>query len=180
MSTYLWINLLSVIGPLLLSFEQRFSFYKKWAYVFGAIIPVLVFFVIWDSWFTEMGVWGFNPKFLAGVYFIGLPLEELLFFVTIPFASLFTYEVVNFHFPKNYLKSVAQPVLFIIAVILLITGILNLERSYTSITFLLTGSYILLNIFLIRPAYQGQFLFAYILILMPFLAVNGILTGSWI
>lgn len=180
MSTYLWINLLSMSLPLLLSFEPRFSFYKKFDAVFVAILPVAAFFIAWDVWFTEMGVWGFNPMHLSGFELLNLPIEEWLFFISIPFASLFTYEVVNYHFPQDVLKRSAQSALIIFASLLIITGFIHLGRWYTAVTFLLTGTYILLNIFVFKPRYLGQFLIAYLLILIPFLVVNGILTGSYI
>ncbi len=180
MSTYLLINLLSISLPFILSFEPRFSFYKKFPAVFSAIIPVLAFFIIWDVFFTRMGVWGFNPMHLSGIYFFVLPLEEWLFFVTIPFASLFTYEVVNYHFPQDYLKKAGKPMALILAAILIIAGLFSLEKWYTSVTFLLSGAWLLMNVFAFKVKYLGQFFIAYGLILIPFFLVNGVLTGSMI
>lgn len=178
MSTYFLINLLSLSLPLLLSFEPRFSFYKKWGSVLVAIIPVAVFFIIWDVFFTRMGVWGFNPSHLQGIYLWHLPVEEMLFFFTIPFASLFTYEVVNYHFPEDYLKKFAYPVTYVLIVTLIAVGLLSIGKWYTSFTFLLTGIYLLFNILVIKPKYLGQFYFAFALILIPFFIVNGVLTGT--
>ncbi len=180
MSTYLLINLLSISLPLILSFEPRFSFYKKFPAVVSAIIPVLVFFIIWDVYFTRMGVWGFNPMHLSGIYLFDLPVEEWLFFVTIPFASLFTYEVVNYHFPQDFLKKAGKPIALALAATLLIVGLFSLGKWYTSVTFLLTGIWLLLNVYVFKVKYLGQFFIAYGLILIPFFLVNGVLTGSMI
>lgn len=180
MSTYLWVNLLSFILPFLLSFEPRFSFYRKFWAVILAIIPVGAFFIIWDVQFTKMGVWGFNPLHLAGINLFHLPIEEWMFFVTIPFASLFTYEVINYHFPKDYLKNLARPVTYVLIVILLAVGIISFGKWYTSFTFLLTALYLMFNLWVLKAKYLGQFYFAYALILIPFFMVNGILTGSFI
>ena len=102
----------------------------------------------------------------------------MLFFVTIPYASLFTYEVVNYHFPADYLRKAATPIGYTLSALLLVVGLLTIGRWYTSVTFLLTGAYILFNLRVLKSRYLGQFFFAYALILVPFLVVNGILTGS--
>lgn len=180
MSTYLWVNLLSISIPLILSFEPRFSFYKKWYAILPAIAVGATVFIVWDILFTGMEIWGFNELHLSGVHLASLPVEEWLFFITIPFASLFTYEVVNYHLPGNYLKKKAYPLAYILAGILIAVGLLNAERWYTFVTFTLSGLYLLMNAFLLRPKYLGQFFIAYFLILIPFLIVNGVLTGSWI
>jgi len=179
-ATYLWINILSISIPLILSFEPRFSFYKKWYAVVPAIVVGATVFIVWDILFTEMGVWGFNELHLSGLHLANLPLEEWLFFITIPFASLFTYEVVNYHLPGDYLRKVAYPLAYVLASLLIILGLMNAERWYTFVTFVFAGLYLLMNVLLLRPKYLGQFFLAYFIILVPFFIVNGVLTGSWI
>ena len=34
-------------------------------------------FIIWDSYFTKIGVWGFTPEYLTGFGLFGLPIEEI-------------------------------------------------------------------------------------------------------
>ena len=48
-------------------------------------------YIIWDILFTYLGVWGFNNKYLIGYNIFNLPLEEWLFFICIPYASLFIH-----------------------------------------------------------------------------------------
>ena len=180
MSTYLWINLLAISIPLILSFEPHFSFCKKWFAVFPAIVAGATVFIVWDILFTEMGVWGFNELHLSGIHLANLPLEEWLFFITIPFASLFTYEVVNYHLSGDYLRKAAYPLAYLLGAILIIVGLLNAERWYTFVTFIFAGLYLLMNVLLLRPKYLGQFFLAFFIILIPFFIVNGVLTGSWI
>jgi lycopene cyclase domain-containing protein len=64
-----------------------------------------LFFIIWDEFFTQLGVWGFNEKYLTGVYIGSLPLEEVMFFICIPYACVFTYEALNYLVKKDYFKS---------------------------------------------------------------------------
>jgi lycopene cyclase domain-containing protein len=49
-------------------------------------------FIIWDAMFTWMDVWGFNARYLTGMEVLYLPVEEIMFFSTIPYVCLFTYE----------------------------------------------------------------------------------------
>ena len=50
-------------GPLMLSFDKRVAFYRKWPSVFAAIIVVVVVFGAWDVWKTAVGVWSFNDVY---------------------------------------------------------------------------------------------------------------------
>jgi len=59
-------------------------------------------------------------------------------------------------------------------------GIYNYSKLYTSVTFLLTAFFILCHLFIFKSTYLGRFYFAYMFIIIPFIIVNGILTGSMI
>jgi lycopene cyclase domain-containing protein len=60
-----------------------------------SILPVFVVFVLWDVAATHAGHWSFDPAQTLPVRVLGLPLEELGFFVVIPLAGLLTYEAVG-------------------------------------------------------------------------------------
>ena len=58
-------------------------------------IPVLIF-VIWDLYAIAREHWDYNPQYVTGWELPGnLPVEELVFFIVIPIASLLTYEAVG-------------------------------------------------------------------------------------
>ena len=61
----------------------------------------LIVFLLWDYVFTMLVVWGFNHKYVMGVYVGGLPIEEILFFVCIPFSCIFIYEVVRYYYKRD-------------------------------------------------------------------------------
>ncbi len=180
MYTYLLINLLSISIPFIASFDKRLKFYKEWKYFFPAMLITLAMFIAWDIYYTHIGVWGFNERYLTGINIVNLPLEEWLFFITIPYACVFTYKSLNFLVKKDYFKNSAKTISWILVVLFLVVGILHIERIYTSVTFIATAGFILLHLFVLKSQYLGRFYFAYMIILIPFLIVNGLLTGSMI
>ena len=56
---YLLLNLGTLSVPLLRSFESRIAYYKTFGSLAKAMLIVSGFFLVWDIWFTELGVWGF-------------------------------------------------------------------------------------------------------------------------
>jgi lycopene cyclase domain-containing protein len=93
--TYLLILAASFAGPFFLSFDKKVAFYKKWKYVFAAMIIPAVFYIAWDSYFTRINVWQFNSKYIVGPKFLELPVEEWLFFIIIPYCCIFVYECIK-------------------------------------------------------------------------------------
>jgi lycopene cyclase domain-containing protein len=181
MLTYLLVNLCSILIPFIFSFHKRSSFYKSWTAVWPSIIIVGTFFIVWDVLFTKWGVWGFNPDYLIGIYCFGLPIEEWLFFICIPYACIFTYFSINFYVNKDYLAPYVRGIALILAALLLIIALLDLSRLYTSITFVLTGFFLLFHVYGFRSSYLGRFFLSYLVVFaLPFLIVNGVLTGSFV
>jgi len=66
MSTYLLIDFLIIILPLIVSFFPYLSFYKKFPYVLFSIFAGGLFFVTWDIIATMRGDWSFNPEYVMG------------------------------------------------------------------------------------------------------------------
>ena len=177
---YLLLNLLTISFPLIRSFEHRLHFVSKWRYLFPGIAVAGTLFLLHDIWFTSMGVWGFNPRYLTGIRIVNLPMEEWLFFLTVPFACMFNYEVMNYFVKRDILGSYARPFSAILALILLVIGVLNPEKLYTSTVFIATALLLLVHVVFLRRPYLGRFYLGYGVSLVPFFIVNGILTGSWI
>ncbi len=175
---YLLLDILSISFPLIFSFDRRANFSKKWKFQAPAIVIPALIFIAWDNWFTGMGVWGFNPRYLTGIYVLHLPLEEILFFICIPYACMFTYEAVNYFRKTAPLPQVSNWITWLLIPGLLITGVVNYDHWYTAVTFIATSIYLLFLALVAKPSYLGRFYFAYLFILIPFFIVNGILTGT--
>jgi lycopene cyclase domain-containing protein len=178
--TYLLILAASLAGPLALSFDKKVAFYKKWKYLFPAMLLPAIAYIAWDIFFTEKGVWSFNSEYITGIKLINLPIEEVLFFFVVPYCCLFIYECIGAYFPGLKIKAFGNTVLKLLALLLFITGIIFYNRYYTAWTFIFTALFITL-IYLFRKYFRSfnatLFVVAYIVILIPFLLVNGFLTA---
>ncbi len=175
-SAYLLINFLTILFPILLSFDNRVQFYKKWKYIFPGLFITGLLFLIWDYLFTVLDVWSFNADYLIGVYLFNLPLEEILFFVTVPFACIFIYECLNFYVKKDVLRPFSRLISIILISLSTIILIAFYVRVYTLITFgllLVTLTYVEF----VQKANLGRFYLTFLVSLVPFYIVNGILTS---
>jgi lycopene cyclase domain-containing protein len=180
MSTYLWVNLGAIAVPLLCSFHPRLRFDRTWRAFWPANLISAAIFILWDILYTHWGVWGFNPLHLSGHALGGLPAEEWLFFVCIPYACVFTYHCLKTLVRRDLLAGAVPWITWSLAAGLGLTALFNLGRIYTSVTFLLSAAFLLLHLAVWRSPYLGRFYLGYLAIIPPFLLVNGILTGSFI
>ncbi|UMB60710.1 lycopene cyclase domain-containing protein [Lutibacter sp. A80] len=177
---YFIINIASLSIPFLYSFEKKMRFIQYWKSVFLAITIVAVPFLIWDVWFTNIGVWGFNSTYLLGSTIANLPFEEVLFFFCIPYASIFTHYALLYFFPKLALP---QKLTKLITIGLLISALVivyfNYDKWYTLVNF---SFFALLLVYALvsNDTILKSFYITFLVVLIPFFIVNGLLTGSFI
>ncbi len=143
------------------------------------IIPALVY-IAWDMYFTRLGVWHFNNEYVTGIYLYNLPLEEVLFFLIVPYCCVFIYACVRAYFPNLRDKRWAVWILAMLGVYMFVFGFICVSKYYTGWTFTLAGAFIL-SLFFLRRYFTGfdpaSFLVSYAICLVPFLIVNGFLTS---
>ena len=96
MSKYMFVLILSGIVPFVLSFFPPLRLYKNMRALLYSITLILVIFGTWDVFATLRGHWYFNPAGVWELRVVNLPIEEVLFFVIIPFCCIFTWEVINY------------------------------------------------------------------------------------
>ncbi|WP_415373888.1 lycopene cyclase domain-containing protein [Patiriisocius sp. Uisw_017] len=177
---YLYLNIGSFIIPFLFSFYPKFQFYTKWKSLFSGIIVMMAFYISWDIIFTQNGFWGFNEAYITGYSLAGLPIEEWLFFICIPYACIFTHYALKHFFPDLSFSKRTTSIFYVaLQSILIITLWYYYDRWYTLINF---GYTILLLGFVYNyaPKKLAQFLPSFLIILLPFFFINGVLTGSGI
>jgi lycopene cyclase domain-containing protein len=93
---YAAVLLFCVVGTLPLELFLGVRVYRQWRRLGLTLLPVVAVFVTWDLYAIGAGHWSFDKTQLLGVMLPGgLPLEELLFFLVVPTASLLALEAVH-------------------------------------------------------------------------------------
>jgi len=177
MSLYAWIILLTILGPVALSFDKKVHFYTYLKALFPAILLVAVCFLIWDEYFTQRQIWGFNPSYLTGLYVGHLPIEEVLFFLVVPYACIFIYEVLPAYFRWSTLN-LGKIVAFLIGLSSFVFALFHRSNWYTVSACSMAGLLTVGSFFVYKVQWYGKFAFAFVVCIIPFLIVNGILTGA--
>jgi lycopene cyclase domain-containing protein len=175
---YFLIDACTLIVPLLFSFHPKIRFYSSWKSFFTGSMLVAIFFIGWDIAFTHAAVWRFNPRYVTGVYLVNLPIEEVLFFICIPFSCVFTYYSLEKFFDLSWTPRAEKQFCVLFSGALLILGSIFTDKAYTAITLLSTALVIVFLTFMVHVAWLGKAVSTYGILLVPFLLVNGILTGA--
>lgn len=171
----------TLLFPLLASFDKRIDYFSKWPAYLKAVLPVALIFILWDVWFTRFGVWGFNPDYFSGFTLLGLPWEEWAFFFVIPFSCLFIYESIQYFFPGISFGKYDRPVTLSLAILFFVVGFAKWSALYTATAFILSGFLCLFHyLFLTKSTpWRGYFYLSYAVSWIPFLLINGSLTGAF-
>ncbi|AYN02317.1 lycopene cyclase domain-containing protein [Chryseobacterium sp. 3008163] len=176
--TYLAINFFTVIICFLFSFHPKIKFHKHFKAFIMASFSVALFFIAWDVWFTDIGVWWFNDRYLMGKRLFGLPIEELMFFICIPFSCVFTYFCLDKFFKLDWKESLEKIFVIVSIIILLCLAVHFEDKIYPFVTFLTTAISLFILCFILKARWIGKASFIYLILMPGFLAVNGILTGT--
>ena len=180
MSLYLWLDLLSLSVPFLVSFHPRIALYKHWKALFLALFITLIPFILWDVYFTLNGYWGFNEIYLSGMYLLHLPIEEWLFFICIPYACIFTHISILEINPKLSLsKKLTKRISILLFGLFALVLLVNYDKAYTAID-MIFAIVVLALVVKFKPSLLNSFYITFLFMLIPFFIVNGILTGTGI
>lgn len=172
---YLLLDIGVLFFPFALSFDRKVSYYQKWKPLLVAMLVVGIPFLIHDYFFTHHGIWGFSPEFLSGIYLANLPIEEVLFFVVVPYACVFIHQCVKAYF-QNYTFATFNRLFYLLitlyALVVLILGWSNWYSAMASVAALL------LLVYLYKIPNQPYIPVAFSLSIIPFFLMNSVLTGS--
>jgi lycopene cyclase domain-containing protein len=92
---YAGMLLFVLVATLPLELVLKTRVYARLRRLGAVLLCVAPPFVLWDVLATRAGHWSFDLTQTWGVEVIGLPVEELMFFVVVPIASIMTLEAVR-------------------------------------------------------------------------------------
>jgi lycopene cyclase domain-containing protein len=177
LSRYLIINLLALSFPLLFCWLPKVKYYRQIPKLLGSFILAGGVYLIWDMMATHNGDWGFNPLYVGRLHILGLPLEEILFFLFIPFSSIFIYENLVCRFSD---KKISFPkwlnILLVIACLL--AAVIFFHQNYTRTAFIFMVLFFFITLFVDHDMLQSLHFWLFITITyLPFFIVNYFLTA---
>jgi len=93
---YMAMLLFTVFGSFWLEIVLKIGVLRRVKRLIMSILPVSIFFIIWDAYAISQGHWYFDQKQILGIFGpFDIPLEEFLFFTIIPIAAIMTIEAVR-------------------------------------------------------------------------------------
>lgn len=175
--TYLWINLFILSVPLALTFDPRTAYYRHMPALAFSIAVVSTAYIVWDIAVTARGEWSFNARYLTGARVFNLPVEEILFFLTVPYSCLFIYEVVLYRVKERSVELPALVILTAVGVLAAASAAL-IQQGYTSKALASCAVFLAAAWAFDRALLQSKRYWLWISICyVPFLLVNFILTA---
>ncbi|MBN1780037.1 lycopene cyclase domain-containing protein [bacterium] len=176
-SEYMILNGLIVSGPLILSFDQTVRYVRYWKHAMMSIVIIMLPFLVWDMAVTGRH-WHFNPRFVLPVRILGLPVEEVAFFMTVPFACLFIWQIIVTHRSSETVRNGRLLACFCLAAILSAVFFLIAGKTYTGLVCAALGLTVILDRLLNTRILNQRRTGRYLLILTGLILVfNGYLTA---
>lgn len=94
--SYLAVMAFIFLGTVWLEAGLRTRVYRRWRRLLLTVVPVAALFLLWDAYAIAQGHWWFDESLITEVRLPGgIPLDELVFFVMVPIASVLTLEAVR-------------------------------------------------------------------------------------
>lgn len=176
--TYALILFFTVIICFIASFDKRLQFNRHFGAFIKAAVLVAIPFIAWDVWFTAKGVWWFNTDYTLGIVIAGLPLEEWLFFICIPFSCVFTYFCFDKFYKLDWLSGFNNLIVFVSIIVCAVMALLHHDKIYTLVTAIATIATLVYLHFIVREYWISKASMVYTVLMLGFFPVNGVLTGT--
>lgn len=94
--TYVGVLVCIVMGSSWLEVVFRTRVLQRFWRLLLAMVPGLILFTAWDAYAIAQGHWFFDLEHILGwVVVAGVPIDEALFFIVVPVASILTLEAVR-------------------------------------------------------------------------------------
>jgi len=175
--TYLVLNRCIIAVPVWYTPDKRTAYYRRLPALGFSIAVVSTCYLLWDILVTARGEWSFNGQYLTGVQIFNIPLEEVLFFITVPYSCLFIYEVVLYATKSSKFR---LPAIVISALILALLGssLVFYPQGYTAKALASCGFFLMIALLLDRPLLKSKQYWIWLAICyVPFLIINTVLTA---
>lgn len=176
--TYALILFFTVIICFIASFDKRLQFNRHFGAFIKAAVLVAIPFIAWDVWFTAKGAWWFNTDYTLGIVIAGLPLEEWLFFICIPFSCVFTYFCFDKFYKLDWLSGFNNLIVFVSIIVCAVMALLHHDKIYTLVTAITTIVTLIYLHFIVRADWISKASMVYTVLMLGFFPVNGVLTGT--
>jgi lycopene cyclase domain-containing protein len=174
---YLYLDVLIIAFPLIFSFVWKFKYYKFYKPLGASILIVGGSYIIWDALVTSRGDWWFNYEYLSGPEILGLPIEEILFFIVVPYACIFIYENLVYFVGDKEIKFNKWFYLGIF-IIFVIIGIIFYRQEYTILAMFSVALFFLLCAFIYPQVLKSRLYWMYLILsFIPFIIFNYFLTS---
>lgn len=94
--SYVGVLIFVLVASLWLEVVLRTRVLARWRRLLLVLAVVVWPFLLWDAYAIAQGHWWFDTTRILGIYLPGeVPVDELLFFLVIPLASVLTLEAVR-------------------------------------------------------------------------------------
>lgn len=178
---YLFVDLFCFALPFVLSLTKQFKLdLKNFKYFLIGNLVMLSIFIPWDILFTIKNIWWFSSEYTLPFRVFYLPIEEIMFFVFIPFACVFSYFVIKTHSKFHLSKNTVIITYSLLCIITFTIALLNIHKLYTSVTFLLFTIFFATMIIKKEWNFLTIFTLMFLFILPMMILSNGVLTGSFL
>lgn len=135
---YLLFNLVVAAGPVMASFDRRVRYVRRWPRALLASAIVAVPYLVWDALVAGRH-WDFVHGRTLDLRIAGLPPGEILFFITVPFACLFVWEILRTFWPGRELPDLRWVPWTLMALIPLGVLLLLFGVEYTGLALIALG-----------------------------------------
>lgn len=174
---YLLFNLLVFIPVFLLSLFTDVKPHKKWRSLLAAYTLVSIPFILIDYWATRSSLWSFNELYILSYRVLLLPSEEILFFLTVPFAMMYVWGVVRKHVKHKPMRtSFSLFLMAAISTVSITTLIIFANNTYTMMSTMLAFVTVCI-IAATKLVFDNRFWIFQIALLGIFVMANIILTS---
>ena len=173
---YLLFNMIIIAGPLIFGSLKQFYFFDRWRNVLISAIIIAIPFIVWDSIVTGEH-WTFNSQYTLDFRLAHLPIEEWMFFLTVPVACLFTWEMIlrRSRGSRTDIGKMIRYSAFVLPILGI--GLFSLGKQYTGLVFIFIAIAIYMDYYFKTDLVLQKRFYVYVALVIIFtLVFNGYLT----